>query len=374
MPAAPTADPRPDLRAMSRAELEAFVRGLDEPAYRGRQLFRWLHARRADTFEAMTDLPQAFRARLAEAARIGTLDEVLRRVAADRTVKVLYRLPSGRTVESVLIPDFEPDTDEVRRLTVCVSSQVGCAMGCTFCATGRMGFHENLSAGQIAAQVEGLDAVAHQTFGRGVTNVVYMGMGEPLQNYDAVTRSVALLTDADGLALSPKKVTVSTVGLARRIRQLADDGAPFGLAISLHAPTDEQRSAIMPVNRSEKTDLAALRDAVRYYHQQTGKPVTYEYCVFEGVNDTPEDARHLAAVTKWAPSKVNLIVYNPVSGAEAPDGALFRSPDEARLQGFIRDLVAHGARVTVRRSRGQDIEAACGQLAAMEKADEGDER
>ncbi len=369
MPAA-TPDARPDLRAMSRAELDAFVRELGQPAYRGRQLFRWIHARRARGFDEMTDLPAAFRERLAEAARIGELEEVTRRVAADRTVKVLYRLPSGRTVESVLIPDIDPDTDEARRLTVCVSSQVGCAMGCTFCATGRMGFHENLSAGQIAAQVESLDAVAHQTFGRGVTNVVYMGMGEPLQNYDAVTKSVALLTDADGLALSPRRVTVSTVGLARRIRQLADDGAPFGLAISLHAPTDVQRSAIMPVNRSEKTDLGALRDAVTYYHRQTGKPVTYEYCVFEGVNDSAEDARHLARVTRWAPSKVNLIVYNPVSGAVDPDEHPFRSPDEARLQRFIRDLVAEGARVTVRRSRGQDIEAACGQLAAMEKAGE----
>ncbi len=361
-----TADTRPDIHALDRAGLEAFVRSLGEPAYRARQLFRWMHARRAAGFAEMTDLPVALRQRLAGAARVGTLTEVRRRTARDGTIKFLYRLPSGRDVESVLIPDLDPDTGEARRLTVCVSSQVGCAMGCTFCATGRMGFFENLSAGQIAGQVERLDAVAQEAFGRPVTNVVYMGMGEPLQNYDAVMRSVALLSDPDGLGLSPRRITVSTVGLAGRIRKLADDDAPFGLAVSLHAPTDAQRSAIMPVNRSEKTDLGALREAIRYYHASTGKGVTYEYCVFEGVNDTPADAENLAAATRWAPSKVNLIVYNRVEGAADPTGSPFRSPDEARLEGFIRELVRRGVRVTVRRSRGQDIEAACGQLAALE--------
>src|SRR5690606_3454950 len=228
----------------------------------------------------------------------------------DQTVKSLFRLPSGRHVEAVLIPDLDEETGEAKRLTVCVSSQVGCAMGCHFCATGLMGFQENLTAGQIVDQVRAMEAVAQERFGRGVTNVVYMGMGEPLQNYGPVLKSTTLLKD--GLGLSPKRITVSTVGLARRIRQLADDqaaGAPaFGLAISLHAPTDPQRSAIMPVNRSEKTDLTALQDAVRHYHEQTGRRVTYEYCMFAGVNDAEADARHLADVARWAPSKVNLIM------------------------------------------------------------------
>jgi 23S rRNA (adenine2503-C2)-methyltransferase len=357
---------RVNLRSLSRGELRAFVQDLGEPAYRADQLFRWLHARDARSFDDMTDLPAGMRRRLAETARVGELQEVRRRSARDRTIKVLYRLASGRDVESVLIPDFDAETGEVRRLTVCVSSQVGCAMGCTFCATGRMGFFENLSPGDIAAQVEHLDRVAQEEFGRPVSNVVYMGMGEPLQNYDAVLRSVELLTDGAGLALSPRRVTVSTVGLAARIRRLADDDAPFGLAVSLHAPTDEQRSAIMPVNRSEKTDLGALKESIQYYHARTGRRVTYEYCVFEGVNDTPADAANLAAVTSWAPSKVNLIVYNRVEGAADPTGQPFRSPDEQRLEGFIRQLVRRGVRVTVRRSRGQDIEAACGQLDASE--------
>ncbi|HLT45744.1 MAG TPA: 23S rRNA (adenine(2503)-C(2))-methyltransferase RlmN [Rubricoccaceae bacterium] len=361
--AAPAArDARPDLKTMDRAELEAFARSVGEPAFRGRQLFRWLYEKGATSFGEMTDLPRALRERLPALARIGAIEEVRRQTATDRTVKSLFRLPSGRHVEAVLIPDLDAATGAAKRLTVCVSSQVGCAMGCHFCATGLMGFQENLTAGQIVDQVRAMDAVARERFGRGVTNVVYMGMGEPLQNYGPVLKSTALLTE--GLGLSPKRITVSTVGLARRIRQLADDqaaGAPaFGLAISLHAPTDPQRSAIMPVNRSEKTDLTALKEAVRYYHQKTGRGVTYEYCVFEGLNDTDEDARHLAAVTRWAPSKVNLIVYNPVEGAP------FRSPSEAELERFIRALVAQGVTVTVRRSRGQDIDAACGQLAVRE--------
>jgi 23S rRNA (adenine2503-C2)-methyltransferase len=360
-PAARDTARRTDLKALDRSGLEAFVCGLGEPAFRGRQLFRWLYARGATSFEEMTDLPAALRARLPDVASIGQIEEVMRQVASDRTVKVVFRLPSGRDVESVLIPDFD-DEERARRLTVCVSSQVGCAMACHFCATGLMGFRQNLTAGEIFDQVRHLDVLSQERFGRGVTNVVFMGMGEPLQNYDAVVRSTLLLTDPDGLGLSPRRITVSTVGLARRIRQLADDQAEgrapaVGLALSLHAPTDEQRSAIMPVNRSERTDLTALEDAVRHYYTRTGRRITYEYCMFAGVNDSEEDARHLAAVTRWSPSKVNLIMYNPVEGAD------FRATDEAQLQRFIRVLVREGVTVTVRRSRGQDIDAACGQLA-----------
>lgn len=356
--------PRTDLRALGQAALEDLAVSLGEPRFRGRQLFKWVHEKGASSFEAMTDLPAAFRERLAQTAALGTLVEVRRQQATDRTVKSLFRLPSGRHIEAVLIPDFHDD-GRARRLTVCVSSQVGCAMGCTFCATGLMGFQENLTAGQIAEQVHAMDAVAKEHFGRGVTNVVYMGMGEPLQNYAAVLQSTDLL--CDGLGLSPKRITVSTVGLARRIRDLADAQAegtarPFGLAISLHAPTDPQRSAIMPVNRSEKTDLKALGAAVRHYYARTGRPVTYEYCMFAGVNDGEADARNLARVASWAPCKVNLIMYNPVEGTG------FTSTDESRLDAFIAELVRHGVRVTVRRSRGQDIDAACGQLAVSEGA------
>ena len=351
-----------DLRALDQDALVAFAQDLGEPAFRGRQLWKWVHEKGATDFGEMTSLSKAFRARLGEVARIGTLTEVTRQTARDGTVKALFRLPTGRHVEAVLIPDVDRETGRARRLTACVSSQVGCAMACSFCATGRMGFLENLTAGQIADQAHAMNALAHETFGRGLTNVVYMGMGEPMQNYAAVLQSVSLITD--GLGLAPRRVTVSTVGLARRIRQLADDQAEgrtplFGLAISLHAPTDAQRSAIMPVNRSEKTDLTALRDAVRHYHLRTGRPVTYEYCMFAGANDSQADARALARVAHWAPSKVNLIMYNPVEGTG------FSPSSEARLDAFIQTLVSKGVRVTVRRSRGQDIDAACGQLAVQ---------
>lgn len=356
-----TAD-RPDLRSLDEDALVALATDLGEPAFRGRQLFKWVHEKSATSFDDMTDLPLALRERLTETAQLGALVEARRQRATDRTVKSLFRLPSGRHVEAVLIPDFHDD-GRARRLTVCVSSQVGCAMGCSFCATGLMGFQENLSAGQIAEQVHAMDRIARDEFGRGVTNVVYMGMGEPMQNYAAVTQSLDLI--CDGLGLSPKRVTVSTVGLARRIRQLADDQAegrvkPAGLAISLHAPTDPQRSAIMPVNRSEKTDLKALGQAVRHFYARTGRPVTYEYCLFAGVNDSAEDADNLARIASWAPCKVNLIMYNPVEGTD------FSSSDEATLDAFIGELVARRVRVTVRRSRGQDIDAACGQLAVAE--------
>ena len=351
--------PRPDLRSLDRPALEALAVEMGEPTFRGGQLWKWVHEKGATTFNDMTDLPLGFRARLAEAARLGELVEVRRQRATDQTVKSLFRLPSGRHIETVLIPDLDDD-GAARRLTVCVSSQVGCAMGCSFCATGLMGFQENLTAGQIAEQVWAMNRVAEERFGRRVTNVVYMGMGEPMQNYGAVAESLHLLTE--GLGLSPRRITVSTVGLARRIRQFADDQAAgavpaAGLAISLHAPTDPQRSAIMPVNRSEKTDLKALGQAVRHYYAVTGRPVTYEYCLFAGVNDTPEDADNLSRIASWAPCKVNLIMYNPVEGTD------FRSSDEPTLDAFIQTLVRRRVRVTVRRSRGQDIDAACGQLA-----------
>lgn len=345
-----------DLKTLDRPELEAFAESIGEPRFRGRQLFKWLYEKGATSFEEMTDLPAGLRERLGEIAEIGTITEVQQQTAKDKTVKKLYQLPSGRHIETVLIPDFEED-GKVRRLTVCVSSQVGCAMGCHFCATGLMGFHENLTAGQIFDQARYMDTLARERFGRGISNVVYMGMGEPLQNYANVVKSTRLITE--GLGLAPKRITVSTVGLARRIRQLADEDAPFNLAISLHAPTDAQRSAIMPVNRSEKTDLGALEGAVKHYHAKTGKSVTYEYCMFDGINDGETDARNLAGVARWAPCKVNLIMYNPV------EGAAFRPTSETRLNRFIRVLVDEGVRVTVRRSRGQDIDAACGQLAVQ---------
>lgn len=345
-----------DLKALGKRELEAFVGDLGQPAYRGRQIFKWMYGKGATSFEEMTDLPRDFRARLDEVAELLRLEPRQVRTASDQTVKALFTLPSGRSFETVLIPDLAPDGTP-SRLTVCVSSQVGCAMGCAFCATGTMGFQENLTAGAILDQAWHMNELARERYGRAITNVVFMGMGEPLLNYEHVLRSIGVLTDSDGLGLSPRRITVSTVGLARRVAKLADDDPGVHLAVSLHAPTDEQRSAIMPVNRAAATDLTALREAIEYYHAQTGRRVTYEYCMFHRRNDSIEDARRLAAISRWVPSKVNLIMYNPV------DGLPFERTPEDRLDAFIQELVRQNVTVTVRRSRGQDIDAACGQLA-----------
>ena len=348
------ADTPVNVKALGLAGLEDLAGALGQPAYRGRQLFQWLYGKGARSFEAMSNLPKAFRKTLADVAEIDTITQSQLQTARDETAKGLFTLSSGRQIEAVLIPDFD-DEGAAKRLTVCVSSQVGCALGCSFCATGLMGFQQNLTAGEIFDQVWLINALAQQRYGRGVTNVVFMGMGEPMLNYDNVLRSITLLTE--GLGLSPRRITVSTVGLARRIKQLADDQPRVNLAVSLHAPTDAKRSSIMPVNRAVATDLAALKASIEYYTRATGRRITYEYCMFRGFNDTAEDAHHLADVVAWAPSKVNLIMYNPVEGLG------FEPTPEAHLNAFIRILVHRGVTVTVRRSRGQDIDAACGQLA-----------
>lgn len=347
---------RIDVKALDRDGLERLAVEFGQPAYRGRQMFKWMFGKSAASFEEMTDLPQAFRDRLAERTELRRLRPTRIQTAADETVKALFALGSGLKFETVLIPDLQAD-GSANRLTVCVSSQVGCAMGCAFCATGTMGFQANLTSGEIVDQASYMNELAVERYGRGISNVVFMGMGEPMLNYEHVLRSIRIMTDADGLGLSPRRITLSTVGLARRIRQLADDDPGVNLAVSLHAPSDEQRSSIMPVNRAAATDLGALRAALEYFHAKTGRRITYEYCLFDGVNDSDEDARRLADVAQWVPSKINLIMYNPVEGL--PFG---RTPD-ARLNAFIQVLVAEDVTVTVRRSRGEDIDAACGQLA-----------
>ncbi len=351
-----TAEDRVDLKTMDRAALRRFVTERGAPQYRGDQLFNWIYGKGVSDFERMSNLPKRMRRGLQRDATVEDIEIVEQQQAADQTVKALFELPSGREAETVLIPDID-ERGEARRLTVCVSSEVGCAMGCEFCATGRMGFRENLTPGAIFDQVWHMNEVAHERFGRPVTNIVFMGMGEPLLNYDAVLDSIRILTDEDSLNLSAQKITVSTVGLARRIKDLANDQLRTNLAVSLHAPDNETRSRIMPVNEAEKTSLPALKKALQYYSRKTGRQITYEYCLFKGVNDSEEDARRLAEVSRWAPSKVNLLMYNPVEGLN------FERTSEAQLDRFVQVLVQEGVTVTVRRSRGQDIDAACGQLA-----------
>lgn len=341
-------------------ELGRFAEDLGEPSFRGSQLFSWLYGKGVTEFDAMTNLPADLRKKLGETAQTPLIQLRTRKNSSDGTVKCLFELPSGRRIESVLIPDFD-DRGNARRLTVCVSSQVGCALGCSFCATGKMGFHENLTAGEIFDQVWFMNEIAQEEYDRRITNVVFMGMGEPFMNYDNVLKSIRILTHEKSMHLSWKRFTISTVGLARRIEQLAEEDQKCYLAVSLHAPTNKQRSSIMPVNRAEKTDLNALRSALEYYYDLQERAVTYEYCMFDGFNDSPEDAKNLARITRWIPSKVNLIMYNQVA-----DTGFERTPEE-KLERFVNILVDRGVTVTVRRSRGEDIDAACGQLVDEEK-------
>ncbi len=346
-----------NLKSLTRAKLDSFCSDLGLKRFRSDQLFQWMYQKDVVDFHDMTNLSKDLRERLSEVAEVGTIEAVSRQQSSDGTIKFLFRLPDGHRVEAVMIPDFNED-ESVRRLTVCVSSQVGCVFGCSFCATGKMGFLRHLHPGEIVDQVVKINAVTEELYGRGITNIVYMGMGEPLHNYKAVTESAAIITDEKSLGLSPKRITVSTVGLTKQIRKIADEGHTFRLAVSLHAASDEKRDKIMPINSS--LDLTALREALEHYHTKTGLPLTYEYLLFDGFNDGPEDARLLAKISRWVPSKVNIIMYNNVAGVE------LQRAREDRLDTFMRALRDYHVRATVRRSRGDDIDAGCGQLAIRE--------
>jgi len=348
-----------DLKSLTRDELGEFCTELELQGYRRDQIFQWLYQKGVSDFEEMTNLSKDLRALLDDVAEIKKLTIHRQQESVDGTIKFLFKLDndSDDKIEAVLIPDFYPD-GVPNRLTVCVSSQVGCVFGCSFCATGKMGFYKNLSHGEITDQVQIINGIAEKKYGKGITNIVYMGMGEPLHNYKAVTESVAILNDPLGLEISPRRITVSTVGLTKQIKQLADEQQPFNLAISLHAANDEKRDKIMPVNHS--MNLEKLEEAVKYYFHKLKKPVTYEYLLFDEFNDSESDAKKLAKIAQWIPSKVNIIMYNSVKGVE------LKRVKENRLDNFMKTLVHHEVTATVRRSRGDDIEAGCGQLAVKE--------
>ncbi len=334
-----------ELVGLTLEELEAWAAGLGEPRYRGRQLARWIYQRRAETFAAMTDLPQALRERLAAVATLSRLRVVARADAAnDQTTKVLLELHDHRTIETVLMR-----YDDGRR-TVCVSTQVGCGMGCTFCATGLAGLTRNLSAGEMVDQV----LVLTSESGERPTHVVFMGMGEPLANFAATLRAVRLLNASYGPRIGMRNLTISTVGLVPQIRMLAQERLQVTLAVSLHAPTDELRSQLVPINT--RWPLADLMAATRDYAALTGRRVTFEYVLMAGVNDRDEQARGLALLLAGAGAHVNVIPWNPVYGMQ------YRRPPAAAVHRFVGLLRAGGLAATVRIDRGVDIDAACGQL------------
>ncbi|MEX0770413.1 MAG: 23S rRNA (adenine(2503)-C(2))-methyltransferase RlmN [Balneolaceae bacterium] len=353
-----------DLKSLTREELSDFCEKLGLQSYRADQIFQWLYEKGVSSFEEMTNLSKELRARLEEIAKVGRIKIHNQQESADGTVKFLFELDDEHRdkVEAVLIPDFYSD-GSVNRLTVCVSSQVGCIFGCSFCATGKMGFFRNLTVGEIVDQVQIINELCKEKFDKKITNVVYMGMGEPLHNYRAVVESAAILSDPMGIELSPKRITISTVGLTKQIKQLAEEQQPFRLAISLHAADDEKRNQIMPINQS--LNLTQLEEAVRTYYNELMQPVTYEYLLFDQFNDSPQDAQKLADIVQWVPAKVNIIMYNKVEGVQ------LKRAKEDRLDKFMLTLIDRGVTATVRRSRGDDIDAGCGQLAIREGQEKG---
>jgi len=321
-----------------------------EPAYRGRQVFEWIHRHGVLEPDEMTNLPKALRARLQEDGVFWPLALVSSHMSSDRTNKLLVGMPDGERVETVLIPQLHDPSI----VTQCISSQVGCAMGCVFCASGVAGLKRQMSAGEIVAQV--LLGRRELEPGQRIRNVVFMGMGEPLHNYDALARALVLLTHSEGIDLSKRRVTVSTSGLVPQIDRLGRDfDGQVQLAVSLHAVRDEDRSAIMPINR--KHGLDELMDALRRYPLSKRQRITIEYTLIKGVNDSVQDANAMVDLLRGIPVKVNLIPMNPISASD------LRAPDASRVRRFQQRLTERGLSVFVRKTRGDDVAAACGQLA-----------
>jgi 23S rRNA (adenine2503-C2)-methyltransferase len=338
-------DAPPDLAELTLADLEAWVVARGLPRFRARQIFAWVWKRGATSYGEMSDLGRELRATLAAELPFSTPTLGRQDVSEDGTRKLVLELADRRQIECVYIPDTPAQT-------FCVSTQVGCAMGCAFCLTGKMGLVRHLTAGEIAGQVR---VLARETgLLDSAFNIVLMGMGEPLHNYDATMKALALLNDPHGLALPPKRVTLSTVGLVPMLDRLAAEPLMPNLAISLHATTQEQRAAIVPP--SQKYGLQAIVDACRRFPLARRSRITFEYVLLDGVNDTPADARRLVKLLDGIKAKVNLIPLN------AAPGIPFDRPSDARVDAFARILADRGMTLSVRRSRGRDIRAACGQL------------
>ncbi len=337
-----------DIRELTREEVTALVAELGEKPYRAKQLWEWLWKKKARTWDDMSDLPKAFRAKLAERHLFRSLTLVEEQLSTDGTVKCAFKTYDGHVVEGVLIPT-------PTRLTACISSQIGCSLTCTFCATGKLKRLRNLDVGEIVDQVTWIDDLALKYHKQGLTNIVYMGMGEPLLNYANTLRSAERIMAPDGLGMGARRITVSTAGIAKMIRKLADDGARFNLALSLHAANDTKRDRIMPIN--EQSSLSELKDALRYYTRLTRKDVTFEYILLRGFNDSLADAQELVRYASDVHAKVNLIEYNPIDGGE------FGRTEPKDAEAFMYFLEGKGITARIRRSRGRDIDAACGQLA-----------
>lgn len=337
-----------NIRHLTSAALKEFFVEKGDKAFRAKQVEEWLWKKSARSFEEMTNLSKETRTLLEENFTINPISVETSQISNDRTIKNAFKLHDGYVVEGVLIP-----TDT--RMTACVSSQVGCSLTCKFCATGKLNRERNLEFDEIYDQVAIIREQSEKQYNMQLSNVVYMGMGEPLLNYANVLKSIEYITSPQGLHMAPRRITVSTAGIAKMIKKLGDDQVKFNLALSLHAANDKKRDKIMPIN--ESNNLEVLEDALNYFYDKTGTRVTLEYIVFKNFNDGMDDARELAAFAKRVVSKINLIEYNPIDGGE------FQRTTDERVNAFMSELWRNGLVVNLRRSRGKDIDAACGQLA-----------
>ncbi len=343
-----------DIRDLSPEEIKSFFIVHKEKPFRGAQVFDWLWKKQGASFDEMTDIPKTCRELLKSNFTFYKAIPEKTQESRDGTIKIGFRLHDDTMVEGVLIPSGG-------RFTACVSSQVGCPLGCVFCATGQLGFKRNLSPGEIFDQAACLNSLAlkQSISNAGLSNIVYMGMGEPLLNYENVKKSVEMVTSADGMGMSPQRVTISSLGIPKMIRQMADEGLKCQFALSLHSAFNEKRNRLVPFNM--KHTVEELKDALKYYYKETGKRFTIEYILFRDVNDSLADASELAVFCRNFPVKVNLLEYNEVEGT-----GLYRSEPE-KLNAFAGFLEKKNMVVNIRISRGKDIDAACGQLAGKNK-------
>ncbi|PZX64475.1 23S rRNA (adenine2503-C2)-methyltransferase [Hydrotalea sandarakina] len=339
----------PNIRALSNEQLLTFLESIGEKKFRLQQIKEWLWQKHAASFDDMTNLSKSLRQQLSEHFSLPALTIDTTQYSADGTVKTRFNTHEGYKVEGVLIP-----TDE--RRTACVSSQIGCSLSCKFCATGYMDRKRNLTFDEIYDQVALINQQSESLFEKKLTNIVFMGMGEPLLNYNNVLAAIERITAEDGLHMSPRRITVSTAGVAKQIKKLGDDGVKFKLALSLHAPNDAKRNEIMPIN--ETNNLKVLIEALNYFYAKTKNEITFEYILFKNFNDSLKDADELIKIYRQVPADlVNIIEYNPI------DIATFQKPDEPAMERFMQYLEKHKVNARLRRSRGKDIDAACGQLA-----------
>jgi 23S rRNA (adenine2503-C2)-methyltransferase len=336
------------IRNLSFDQLKAEMLAAGEPAFRAKQVYEWIWKKAARSFDAMGNIPKTTREWLSEKFSLQIVITAEAQISSDRTIKSSFQLHDKNLIEGVLIPTRE-------RVTACVSSQVGCSLTCSFCATGYMDRKRNLESFEIYDQVVLIRDQAQEKYGQALTNIVYMGMGEPLLNYANVLKSIEQITSPEGLGMSPRRITVSTAGIAKMIQKLGDDQVKFNLALSLHAANDTKRNQIMPIN--ESNTLQALKAALLYFFEKTGNEITLEYIVFNKFNDTLEDARELYEFAKGIPCKINLIEYNPIAQSS------FVNAEADAIAKFSAFLESKRMIVNIRRSRGRDIDAACGQLA-----------